>query len=198
LVSCERIIPALLLVCVASATVRADMMSDRPDVTCNVCACLHVPTTGRLTSSSEPLSNLYRDLADLRWPPVAFPGDRQTHAWRSPRTPPVRILADRHSSLELCLYSLIGLALCTSGHWVKGPSADLFSEWYSGNGRFPGSSCFARSRGCLFSTAVCALRQPDGAPPGAPCRVRLTAVIALWRQSQFTPCVLASRGPPRS
>jgi hypothetical protein len=107
----------------------------------------------------------------------------------------VQIVVDRSKSFDLCLYALISLGVFRSCHWVKRSSPGLIPEWYhSGAARQigysyavgPDASCFA---------AVCFI-QPDHTVNVDTTQHRPGTIMALWRCSQFTPCVLASRGPP--
>ena len=196
LVSRERIIPALLLVCVIGATVRADMMSQQREIVHRDSACVHTWTTARPTLLSEPLSGLCLDLADLRSPPITFSIDRRARASGTPETPPVRILTDRQNSLELCLYGLIGLGICRSGHWVKRSSLGFVPQWCCGSGPYSIGEGLDVSIDSPCTTAMCSLVQPNCAVQQRLPPHRSRAVVCLWRRSQFTSDVVSPRGPP--
>jgi len=99
-------------------------------------------------------------------------------------------------SLNLCLSALIGLGLCSSAHWVKRLSFGFIPEWYHNGGPFQIGHSFAVSPESLCPAPVCCFIQPVLTVEGSLSQYRRGTVTSLWRKSQFTPAVIAPRGPP--
>lgn len=110
----------------------------------------------------------------------------------------VQVLTTDRSSLDLCLYAMIGLGLCRSGHWAKKSALGLVPPWYHTGGPYQIGHSHAIDADTLCPVSVCCFIQPDdtAASPLTPCRTGPTAT--LRRQSQHTPTALAPRGPPLS
>ncbi len=107
-----------------------------------------------------------------------------------------QILTDGQGSFNLCLSALIGLGLCGSAHWVKKLSFGFVPEWYHNGGPFQIGHSFAVTPESLCHAPVCCFIQPVCMVEDSIPQYRLGTVVFLWRKSQFTPCVLAPRGPP--
>ena len=105
-------------------------------------------------------------------------------------------LTERSSSFDYCLYALLGLGLCYSGHWVRWSSLDLVPQWYHDGGPFQIGHSLAVSPKTLCSEPVCCFVQPDFTVEDSLAPSRWRRVVPFWRESQFTPNVLAARGPP--
>lgn len=110
---------------------------------------------------------------------------------------PALILSDRQDSLSLCLYAMFTLGLCRSAPWVKKLSFGVVPGWYHDGGPFQIGHSHAANPDCLISVPVYCFLQPDpNAAENPTPQHRQRCVVVLWRTSQFTPSVLASRGPP--
>ena len=140
----------------------------------------------------------------LGWPiaagldslPVESPFKTNADAGQASETRPLQVLGDDQSSLSLCLYALMGFGLCRSAPWVKKLSIGCIPDWYHHGGPCQIGHSYAISPDCLCDAPVCCFVQPDcGADDHIP-QYLFATVISLWRRSQFTPAVLASRGPP--
>ena len=105
-------------------------------------------------------------------------------------------LTERSDSLDYCLYALLGLGLCYSGHWVRWSSLDLIPQWYPDGGSFQVGHSLAASPKTLCSAPVCCFVQPDYTVGDSVAPFRPDETASLWRQSQFAPAALAARGPP--
>ncbi len=105
-------------------------------------------------------------------------------------------LTNGQGSLNLCLSALIGLGLCSSAHWVKRLSFGFVPEWYHDGGPFQIGHSFAVTPESLCPVPVCCFIQPVCTVEDSLPQYRLGTVVSLWRKSQFTPTVLAPRGPP--
>jgi len=112
-------------------------------------------------------------------------------------TPQPQILTDGTNSLNLCLSALIGLGLCSSVNFVKKFSFNFVPEWYHNGGPFQIGHSYAVTPETLPAPACCFIQPACVAESHIP-QYRLRTVVSLWRKSQFTPDVIASRGPPFS
>jgi hypothetical protein len=104
-------------------------------------------------------------------------------------------LTNGPDSLNLCLSALIGLGLCSSIHFVKKMSFGFVPEWFHNGGPFQIGHSHAVMPESLY-TPVCCFVQPLCKMEDSFAQYRLRTVVSLWRKSQFTPAVIASRGPP--
>jgi hypothetical protein len=86
--------------------------------------------------------------------------------------------------------------LCSSAHWVKRLSFGFVPEWYHNGGPFQIGHSYAVTPESLCPVQVCCFIQPFCTEDNHLPQYFLKTVTSLWRKSQFTPCVLASRGPP--
>ena len=117
---------------------------------------------------------------------VALPGATQK---------PLHLLTDDRSSLDLCLYALMGLGLCRSAPWMRKLSIGHIPPWYHAGGPCQIGHSHAVGPDCLCAAATCFV-QPDCRTEDSPPQYRLGVIVSLWRKSQFTPTAFASRGPP--
>jgi hypothetical protein len=109
----------------------------------------------------------------------------------------LHVLADRQNGAGLCLCALLGLGLCKAAPCVKRFSWGGIPAWYHDGGPYQIGHSLALAPDCLGPAPICFL-QPEGlSPPDPAPNYGCTVVICLWRKSQFTPAVLAPRGPPR-
>ena len=186
---------ALIVVLVVTVIVRADMIPvSWPDAGYqqlpHVCGQIDLEHTNLSSPSNFPgVADL--DLWSVEFLPEANADVSQTSEMQHPQ-----ILTNGQGSFNLCLSALIGLGLCSSAHWVKRLSFSFVPEWYHDGGPFQIGHSFAVSPESLcpapvycFIQLVCTVE--DSIP-----QYRLRTVVSLWRKSQFTPVVLASRGPP--
>jgi hypothetical protein len=111
---------------------------------------------------------------------------------------PLRVLTDRQDSFSLCLYTLMGLGLCRTAPWIKRLCVGCIPDWYHSGGPHQIGHSFAISPDCLSPALSYCFIQPDSVPAAedsAP-QYRGGIIMSVWRKSQFTPSVVASRGPP--
>jgi len=107
-------------------------------------------------------------------------------------------LTEGSTSFDLCLYALIGLGICRSGHWLRRPSLGFVPDWYHNGGPFQIGHSHALAPGALCPVPVCCFVQPMCAEDASMSPHCLQAVVPLWQKSQFAPGTHASRGPPLS
>ncbi|OHB76348.1 MAG: hypothetical protein A2Z25_21160 [Planctomycetes bacterium RBG_16_55_9] len=102
------------------------------------------------------------------------------------------------SSVGLCVYALMGLGLCSAPHWIRRLTFAHIPEWYHDGGPFQIGHSFAVSPESLCPVPAYCFIQPDGSAEEFIPQYRLRTIVSSWWKSQFTPAVLASRGPPHS
>jgi hypothetical protein len=107
-----------------------------------------------------------------------------------------KILTDGTGSFSLCLWALMGLGLCRTAPWVKKLSFGFIPEWYHNGGPFQVGHSYAATPESLCPVLVCCFIQPVCTVEDSLPQNRLRTVVSLWRKSQFTPAVIAARGPP--
>ncbi len=156
----------------------------------NVCSLKELQYTDFSNPSNYP-SVAKIDLWSVEFLPEAKDDDSQTSEIQNPLS-----LTNGPGSLNLCLSALIGLGLCSSAHFVKRLSFGFIPEWYHDGGPFQIGHSFAVSPESLCPVPVCCFVQPTCTVEDFIPQYRLGTVTSLWRKSQFTPTVLASRGPP--
>jgi hypothetical protein len=134
---------------------------------------------------------------DLDFGPVQFlPQVSVDHLGQTSQAPYAMELAGRPDSSRLCLYALMGLGLCAAPHWARRLSFGFAPEWYHQGGPFQIGHSYAATPESLCSLQVCLLARPDDRAEDSQPQYRLGAILFLWRKSQFTPAILAPRGPP--
>ena len=113
------------------------------------------------------------------------------------QTQPMMELAGGLSSINLCLCALMSLGLCSAPHWIKKLHLGHLPEWYHDGAPFQIGHSFAATPESLCTLHVCDFNPPnnDSVDDFLP-QFRRREVISLWRESQFTPDSIASRGPP--
>jgi len=137
-------------------------------------------------------------LADSDLWSVEFSGRANVDVEQTSRARPVRVLTDSTSSLSLCLYAMMGLGLCSSVNWIKKHSLGFIPEWYHNGGPFQiGHSLAVTPDNLSITPAPCFIQPAFVAEDLIPI-YRSTTVISLWREAQFTPALIESRGPPLS
>ena len=190
------IFAAVLGVLALGGAVRADMMPVSSSD-----AGSPQPLSARL-ATEQPGLNPFTSLnsagiADLGLPPAPSLPRTESEAGQVCDTQPVPIVTDGQDSFSLCLYALLGLGLCKSAPLVKKFSFGYVPQWYHDGGPVQVGHSFAISPDCLCSAPACFV-QPEGPAENPIPRHHFSAVVSRWRNSQFTPAVLASRGPPSS
>ena len=156
----------------------------------NACRLAELQYTN-LSSPYNPPSVTELDLWSVEFLPEANADVSQTSEIQH-----LQILTNGQGSLNLCLSALIGLGLCSSAHWVKRLSFGFVPEWYHDGGPFQIGHSYAMMPGSFCPAPVCCFIQPVCMVEDSLPQYRLRTIVSLWRKSQFTPVVLASRGPP--
>jgi hypothetical protein len=189
----RNIITVIAAVLVVAATGHADMRPVCPPdagvQAARSCDQFNPLRDGRF-SPFGPLGTPYTGPRSAGYPAEAQPYIGQTHQAR-----PSRMLADERGSMGFCLYALLGLGLLKSAPYVKRLSLGVVPGWYHDGGPFQVGHSLAVSPDCLCSAPACFV-QPDNATDDPPPQYCHEMIVSLWRKSQFTPTVLAPRGPP--
>jgi len=134
---------------------------------------------------------------DLDFGPVQFlPQAGVADAGQTSETQRTIELTGRPGSSSLCLYALMSLGLCCVPHWVRRLSSGFIPEWYHEGGPFQIGHSHAATPESLCSVQVCLLAPPDDRAEDFLLQYRLRTILFLWRELQFTPAVMAPRGPP--
>jgi hypothetical protein len=153
-------------------------------------------TDPRPASPSIPYAGLL-DTPNLDPLPVAFLLQPTAEAGQPSETKPAQILTDRQNSVALCLYALLGVGLCQSAPLVRKLHVGSIPDWYCSGRPYQIGHSIAISPDCLIAVpAVCFIQPGCLAAQDSLIRYRLRTVASLWRKSQLTATVLASRGPP--
>jgi len=103
---------------------------------------------------------------------------------------PLQLFNDGQRSLDLCLYTLMGVGLFRAGHWVKRPTIGFASYWCHDGGPFGTADTLS-----LDALPAC-LVQPDCTAADPPPQYFQGLISPLLHKSQFTPTTRASRAPP--
>ena len=135
---------------------------------------------------------------DLDMLSVRFLPQANAHVIQTYETRHALDLTNEPGSYSLCLYALIGLGLCNSVHWVKKISLGFIPEWYHDGGPFQIGHSYAVTPESLYPAPAYCFIQPVWAVEDSLPQYRLRTIVSSWRKSQFTPDVIASRGPPLS
>jgi len=179
------VISTVAVVLLAAVGARADMTAlDELIDACTDCPPGQTGAPSPCRSASLPQRHL--DLASLHRP-VTSSLEWTAFVDTDGHTRPAEILTDQQNSLQLCLYSLIGLALCKSSYWVKRPSLNFAPEWSC-----CGCPHAGVARGGLCMVAIGTPEHSAGARELLAPRYRRKTSVSLWRTSQFTPDVMAS------
>jgi len=154
---------------------------------------------GRIESRHADLSDLYDGsiTVDLDLEPVRFLHRAVLDdVGQTSLTPHAIELTGGPDSCSLCLYALMGLGLCAAPHWVRRVSLGPIPQWYHDGGPSQIGHSYAATPESLCRLQVCFFAPPDDPVEPLQPQYRLGTILSLWRKSQFTPTVLASRGPP--
>ncbi len=146
------------------------------------------------TGLSSPFDG-FSTAGSSSWP-VEFLPEAGADLSQSSEMPSPRTLTDGQSSLSLCLSALIGLGLCSSAHCVRKLHFGFIPEWYHNGGPSHIGHSFAVNPDSVCPVPACCFVQPAHTAENIMSQYRSGAIVSLWRESQFTPDVLASRGPP--
>ncbi len=193
----RQIITVLIGALAVCAISRADMMPVSP---LDAAESRQSPQANTLpdlgpASPSTPFAD-FPGISDLDSLPVGFLPQPNPEAGQTSETKPAQILTDRQNSLTLCLYALLGLGLCRSAPLIKKVHFGCIPDWYHTDGPYQIGHSFAISPDCLTSVPVSCFVQPDCEAEDTTPRY-LSEIVAAWRrESQLTPNMLASRGPP--
>ena len=108
----------------------------------------------------------------------------------------LQILRHEQDSLSFCLYALLGLGLLKSVPCAKRLSLGVVPGWYHDGAPSQIGHSLAISPDCFTSTPVCCFIQPESMNEAPALQYHQRGIVSLWRASQFTATVLASRAPP--
>jgi hypothetical protein len=191
----RRLISGIICALLFAGFARADMTPVyQPQVDRSPSQCVCDKAQVRQAAPSDLFD---RPVIDLDFGSVEFSSENTTEI-----APPVK--APQHAidlnggpgSANLCLYALVGLGLCSAPHWIRRLHFGHIPEWYHDGGPFQIGHSFAVSPESLRPVPVYCFIQPDDTAEEYIPRHRLGTIVSLWRKSQFSPDVFASRGPP--
>ncbi len=178
------------------ATVSADMMPmSGSDTGCRQATLVGAPDG--LAGASLPITSIsHGDALAWSFGSIDFLPEISAAAATTCETQPQVVLAGDPSSLSLCLYALLSLFLCKSAaSMAKLQFNCCLPDWYEVSGRYQIGHGQALSIDCHPVPVYC-LVQPRSYAAGFSARSGRGVVMSLWRGSQFTPAVIAPRGPP--
>lgn len=191
MVEWRRLITAIVVVLIATMAVEADMM---PAVCADPGGSQKPPAGEAEPESALWMATVPFDVASG----LAETGEvdaTDCQEGQAPQALHLQDSANKLDSFDLCLYALVGLGLCRSGQLVRRPSLGFVPEWYhSGAPQQIGHSHAVGPDAFCFA-GVCFIQPGSEAEPFIP-QHRRGIITSLWRCSQFTPSVLASRAPP--
>ena len=148
----------------------------------------------RQGASSRPFACLIT--TDLNSWPVEFLPGTSADPGQISEIQDLHSLTSGPSSLDLCLSVLLGLALCSCPHWVRKLSLGSIGQWYHDGGPAQIGHSLAVSIDSICPIPARCFIQPvcpaDDIVPYYCLRVN----ASLRRKPQFTPDVIAARGPP--
>ena len=190
----KRIVAVIVGALVVTATGYADMVpASGVDIGRGglsfVCGESALPANSPSLFGSLSIADL--DLWSVNSLPQADAGAGQTVASHPPQT-----LVNGPDSLALCLSALMGLGLCSSVHWVKRLSFGFIPDWYHNGGPSQVGHSHAVNPNTLCPVPAYCFIQPVCTAQDIAPQYRLGTFMSLWRESQFTPLTLSSRGPP--
>jgi len=192
----KRTIVVLFVVMVCTVSAYADMMPV-PIVSSERGQSSYVPRvqTDLHCADSSSLFN-YPSVTNLDlWPVGLLPGPT-ADTGQTPELQNLRSFTDGPGSFALCLYALIGLGLCQAAPWVKKLSFEFIPEWYHDGGPFQIGHSHAVTPETLYPVPACSFVQPTCMVESHIPQYSLRTIVSLWRKSQFTSSIIASRGPP--
>jgi hypothetical protein len=192
----RRIILAAICGLVITSVVHADMVSvSKQDTERKQSFSVYIHD--QILNSDLSNSYLPTHVADLDSWPAGLLSQTNTKTEENYDIQQLQSFTNGPGSLNLCLSALIGLGLCSSAHFVRKLSFSFAPEWYHNGGPFQIGHSYAISPESLCPIAVCCFVQPTRKMAEDSFTLyRLGTIVSLWRKSQFTPDVIASRGPP--
>lgn len=191
----RRIVLTSSVILVLTAVVHADMMPvSQEEAVCLQSQRSSAQADLQYKDSSDLLNHTW--MADLYEWPDEFLHEADTHAGQTSEVQTPQILTDDSGSLKFCLSALISLGLCSSYHWIRKVHLGSIPDWYHDGGPVQIGHSHALMPGTLCPAPAYCFIQPHCAEEDHPPRYFIKTVISIWRKSQFTPDVLASRGPP--
>ena len=137
-----------------------------------------------------------RSVADFESNPISISTQVVKDFSELSLTQDAQILTDGQKSFNLCLSALIGLGLCSSAHCLKKVNFGFIPQWYHNGGPFQVGHSFAVNPDSVCPAPAYCFVQPDHTTEDHIPISRQRDIVSLWRQSQYTPDVIASRGPP--
>ena len=195
MVGVRGVLSVLVGVLVFSVAARADMTSVSPmDIECRQSTRVCSEAKALCADSASPFD--YQSVVGLGLGTARFVPEAGEDFKQTSQTQPPQILTDGQSSLSLCLSALIGLGLCSSAHCLKKLHFGFIPEWYHHGGPIQIGHSIAVNPDSVCPVPVCCFIQPVHTAEDIMPQYRSGTVVSLWRKSQFTPDVLASRGPP--
>ena len=191
----SRLLVAIVAVFAVCTGVHADMMqASAVDVDVRQVARAASVVDRQLIDSAGLCD--YASITDLSIEPVDLSPQGGEEVGELLLTQNAQILTDGQSSLSLCLSALIGLGLCSSAHCLKKLSFGFIPEWYHNGGPYQIGHSFAVNPDSLCPAPAYCFIQPVPIAEDLMPKYRSGAVLSLWRMSQYTPDVIAPRGPP--
>ena len=146
-------------------------------------------------ADSSSLFN-YPSASNLGLGPIEILPEPTVDTGQTPEMQNIRSLTEGPGSLALCIYALIGLGLCQAAPWVKKISLEFLPEWYHDGSPFQIGHSHAVTPETLYPMQACCFVQPACMVESHILQYSQRTIVSLWRQSQFTPDEIASRGPP--
>jgi hypothetical protein len=192
----RRVISAVVGGLLITAAGYADMVpASQPGAGRGSSAAVYSSSSLLYTNSLSPFNS--PSVGDLGVWPVQFLPEKNPNAEQVSESQHPQALTDGTSSLSLCLSALMGLGLCGSVHWIKRLHWGAIPEWYHDGGPFQVGHSHALTPNSLCTVTAYCFIQPDyKAEDSLPLQYRLGIIMSLWRESQFTQAVIASRAPP--
>jgi hypothetical protein len=196
MMSGRRNITAFFAVLACTVSVYADMIP--MPIANSGCGQLPYIPCGRTDLRCVDLSGPfhYYSVADLDLWPAGLLSEKIADTGQTPELQNLRSLTDGPGSFALCLYALMGLGLFRSAPWVKKISFQFIPEWYHDGGPFQIGHSHAVTPENLYPAPAYCFVQPACMVGSLIPKYSQRIIVSLWRKSQFTPDVIASRGPP--
>lgn len=192
----RKIAIAVLVAFAATGMVYADMMplveTHHPTTSAwNSCDC----TDFGPLAAFDPFSESDTGRSDFL-PFASFAGLHMGAESVDSTGPAVQVLSHDPSSFDLCLYALVGLGLCRSGHWAKKSALGFVPQWYHSGAPEQIGHSYVVGPDTLCPIPLYCFIQPDGMSGDSLLPCRTEAFTSLRHPSQHTPARLVSRGPP--
>jgi hypothetical protein len=127
---------------------------------------------------------------------VEFSGEVGTETKSGHEPVPALSLEGESSGLSVLLSTLISLGLCGSIHGTRKLHLGHIPDWLHNSGPFQIGYSYATEPELLSTPQICWLSRLVCGAEESDSSYRQKTPIPVWRKSQCTPCVLASRGPP--